>query len=376
MELQPQPLNSTTDTNRIKALDGLRGISIGLVLLSHAGLGHWVPGGLGVTIFFFISGYIITRLLLREQEMTGAIDVPAFYFRRAFRILPVLLTFLAVCTAYIQWYFGLFEPWKLLSAVVNFYNYFHIYFLDQSGLAGVLDPYGIVWTLAVEEHFYFIYPFLCYLLLARRHRLAQLLAVVCIAALVWRAYLVLGVGLDALPAERIYKATDTRIDSVAFGALFALIRATSASGVHTYYQDAKWPFAAGLLLLLATLTVRNEEFRQSLRYSLQGVALCLMFCKLVEQPGRVAAWLSGKTLVHLGKISYSLYLWHWLVKIVLENSSASTWPNAARHATMICVSLLVAQLSYRVLEQPMLRKGQAFLLRRAQIRNTEPPPKH
>ncbi len=353
---------------RINSLDGLRGISIGLVLLSHAGLGAIVPGGLGVTIFFFISGYIITRLLMREQDGTGAIDIPAFYLRRAFRILPALLVYLAACTAYLVAVYGLFEPWHLLSAVFNVYNYYYIFFLDHSGPVGTHHPYGIVWSLAVEEHYYFIYPFACFALMARPHRLVGGLVLLCMAALVWRFYLAYGVGLESMPAERIYKATDTRIDSIGFGALFALVRPDGSKG----HQDApavQWlRFGFGLLLLLATLLVRNEEFRQSLRYSVQGLALYLMFEQLVVLPSGIAKALAGRPLVWLGRISYSLYLWHWLVLIALEKLLPGSSPPSLLYSLMVGISLIVAQLSFQCIEQPMLRQGQRLLQRRAELR--------
>jgi peptidoglycan/LPS O-acetylase OafA/YrhL len=268
--------------------------------------------------------------------------------------------------------YGLFEPWHLLSAVFNVYNYYYIFFLDHNGPVGTHHPYGIVWSLAVEEHYYFVYPFVCYVLMAQPRRMVRWLVLICAATLAWRFYLAYGVGLDALPAERIYKATDTRIDSIGFGALFALLRSEGSNALQES-QESQWlRFVFGLALMLATLLVRNEEFRQSLRYSLQGLALYLMFDQLVVLPSNIAKALATAPLVWLGRISYSLYLWHWLVLIALERMAPKASPPGLLYLLMVCISLGVAQLSFQIIEQPMLRRGQQLLQRRAEMRQAHP----
>ena len=167
----------------LPALDGLRALSILLVVASHLGLGHIIPGGLGVTIFFFISGFIITRMLLSENARCGAISLTAFYVKRAFRLAPALLVYILLC---LLSFAALGEPIPLLDITAaifyaaNYYNVFH----GWGG--GAESPLSILWSLAVEEHFYLAFPLL---LLVMRRRLGKCLLVLCalsLAVLAWR----------------------------------------------------------------------------------------------------------------------------------------------------------------------------------------------
>lgn len=351
---------------RIEPLDGLRGVSIALVVLSHAGLGHVVPGGLGVTLFFFISGYIISRLLLKELQVHGRIDVPAFFGRRAFRILPALLAYLAVATACVWHLSAQVDLRHLLAAVFNVYNYYYLYALDHANPVNHHHPYAIVWSLAVEEHFYLIYPFVAAALLSKPQRALRWLLTLCALSLVWRCWLVFGIGLEQMPHERIYKATDTRLDSIAWGVVFAVVQdrmtVWPADRLQRWGSLGLW---SGLLLLLATLLVRDEGFRQSWRYSLQGLAIGLMAWRLLCSDHLFSRALACRPLVWLGRISYSLYLWHWLVNYLLEQLPGlqAQGPFVAPVLLVVC-SLLIAELSHRWIEQPALRRGRDWLSRR------------
>lgn len=353
--------------NRIQALDGLRGVSIALVLLSHAGLGHVVPGGLGVTLFFFISGYIITRLLMREWLEHGRVDIPAFFLRRTFRIYPALLAYLAASTTYVLWAYGTVDVGHLAAAVVNVYNYYYLFVLDHGAAVNQHHPYTIVWSLAVEEHFYLLYPALAAAMLRRPARAMALLIAGCAVVLAWRGWLVYGVGLEALPPERIYKATDTRIDSIAWGVLFALGQDRIATW--TSSSQSRWGHAGlclGGLLMLLTLLIREENFRQGLRYTLQGMALYAMFWSLICRPTALTTWLGSLPLVWLGQISYSLYLWHWLVHHWTSQSPwLAQWGPWTQNLTMILMSLVLAHGSHRLIEQPGLALGRRMLAARA-----------
>lgn len=354
---------------RIESLDGLRGASIALVVLSHAGLGKIVPGGLGVTLFFFISGYIITRLLLQEHARYGSIDIPAFFARRAFRILPALLMYLLACSLYLFFYFSSIEPLHLLSAVFNVYNYYYIFVLDHGGPIGNHHPYAIVWSLAVEEHYYLAYPFLFAALISKPSQFRNWLILLSAASLALRFYLAWHIGTENLPAERIYKATDTRIDSIAFGAIFALTTAKSASGRMARILRGDLAFPCGAVLLLASLIFREQVFRETLRYTIQGIAIALIFSALIEtkKPNRI---LTSSAATWLGSISYSLYLWHWLCLIVLENAWPRFMETVAGHIVFVAASLLAAHISHRYIETPALVLGRKWQERRTLSRST------
>ena len=181
-----------------------------IVVLSHSGFGAIVPGGLGVTIFFFLSGYLITTLLIVELGTHSKIDIPQFYLRRAYRLLPPLVVTLAVA-------YGLvfahvitckFSVFALASQLFYFANYYGLFF--DPGSTTTPPGTGILWSLAVEEHFYIFFPLLVSLLLrdpARPRALAAFLMVLCLVVLIWRIYLV----QSGVSEERTYYSSDTRI---------------------------------------------------------------------------------------------------------------------------------------------------------------------
>lgn len=337
----------------LPALDGLRALSIALVVLSHVGLGRWVPGGLGVTVFFFISGYIITRLMLQEQERAGRIAVRTFYMRRVLRLMPALVVFVAVSAVLVP-ASGQAVPLRdALAALFYLGNYWNIAGGFHSGPAP--SPLSITWSLAVEEHYYLVYPLLMACLAARPRRLLAVLTALLVAVLIWRCVLVYGVGLAALRPNRIYMATDTRLDSILYGAWLAV---ASAPGVINASRVPGWvggkpdvrAFGLGLVLLAATLVYRDPLFRDTVRYSVQGVALVLVLPYLVFGAGLATRWLSSGPLRYLGWISYSLYLYHWLVHVLLT----LWWPQAGvgvQMAGMVLLAWPAAHLSWRWVER-------------------------
>ncbi|MFZ6730526.1 acyltransferase family protein [Undibacterium sp. Ji42W] len=344
-------------SQRLQALDGLRALSIALVFLSHIGFGHLFPGGLGVTIFFFISGFIITKLMLAEWGNSGRVSIRNFYVRRLFRLTPALLFFVLISLALMA-VVGELPPQKEVASVFFYFaNYYGIY----SSFSGELikQPLAITWSLAVEEHFYFVFPFLFIGFIRLPKRFLSLIAVILLAMLVWRVYLVLAIGLDHLPHYRIYTATDTRADSILYGVVLAIIQA--------YYPlffaklSRQQTFLFGAFLMLMTLAIRNEEFRESLRYSLQGVALLYMFPMLVFEKNALNNFLQLPPVVYVGRISYSLYLYHWLVTHSVAHFllELTTLP---RIALITVLSLLLSHLSYRYIEQTFQNLGRKLMV--------------
>lgn len=346
------------------ALDGLRAVSILLVVVSHLGLGHIVPGGLGVTIFFFISGFIITHILLRESEATGDVSLKGFYVKRFFRLGPALLVYIALCVAY----FGaLGRPLPLvdIAAALFYWANYHRIFHGWSDVTA-MPPLSIVWSLAVEEHFYFGFPLL---MVALRRRLALLLGVlvgICVAVLAWRVWLVFGVGLASLAPARTYEGTDTRIDSIVYGCILSVLIALAAKRGPLERDTlmrrlGSGPvLAASALLMLATLAYRNENFRESWRYSLQGLAMAPLFVHLfvMQRRDAVHALLSSAPMVFIGKISYSLYLYHWFALSALAQV-LGRGPETILAVRLASVPLMIvlALASYRFVETPLRRYG-------------------
>jgi peptidoglycan/LPS O-acetylase OafA/YrhL len=298
----------------IPSLDGIRAISVLLVVLGHSGLQGFVPGGFGVTIFFFLSGYLISTLMLAEQKHTGGINIPYFYARRVFRLMPPLIVSLAIAygLTYSGWLAGGITSKGLAAQLLYFANYYGLFYDPGNSV-----PYGtgILWSLAVEEHFYIFYPLLMSLMLGialRPRTIGAMLGIVCLV-LAWRIYLVHAQGFFP---ERTYYASDTRIDSIIYGCLLALVmnpmQKQNRAGSMSLAQWALLTTAAGTLVL--TFVYRDPTFRETTRYSLQGLALIPLFYFAVRFSGNpLFRNLNSPWLIILGTYSYTIYLIHYVV---------------------------------------------------------------
>jgi peptidoglycan/LPS O-acetylase OafA/YrhL len=294
----------------IPSLDGIRAISILLVVLSHSGLDHVVPGRLGVTIFFFLSGYLITTLLLAEWRASGTVGISNFYARRAFRLMPPLIVTLAV--AYGLHFAGLLPGTSSLTGFLSqllYWANYYLVFADNDGQ--IPNGTGVLWSLAVEEHFYIVYPVAMLLLLRffqRPSAITSILVSVCVAILLWRIHLI---GYPGLPDHRLGFSTDTRADSIIFGCIFA-ISMNPIEGMRPgeRMKTAQWAMLlAGLALLASTIVIRNPYFRETYRYTLQGIALVPMFYMAIRYAGDWPfRWLSWQPVVRIGVWSYAIYL--------------------------------------------------------------------
>ena len=294
----------------IPSLDGMRGVAALIVFVSHAALPDLVPGAFGVTVFFFLSGYLITTLLRRELESTGRIALGSFYLRRVYRILPPM--YIVLILAVILDLTGVFNSQMTLRGVLaqfaHMTNYYTIYF-GQNEFAPATS---IMWSLAVEEHFYLLFP----LALGLLHRhfdsrgIAGVLLAVCGLVLLWRVYLVFAAGQGH---DYTYFATDTRVDSMLYGCILgvwcnpALDRTERTPGKGTWM--ALLAISVGLLLF--TFLYRAESFRESFRYSIQGIALfSIFFCAVRFHHWPLFAWLETRPMRAMGLISYTFYLTH------------------------------------------------------------------
>lgn len=334
----------------IPSLDGLRAVSILIVFLAHAGVSRMIPGGFGVTVFFFLSGYLITTLLTREMDRHGSIAFGAFYLRRLVRLGPPLgLTLLfAAALAATGIAAGDLSAATFASQILFVYNYFALY-----GDAGSsVDGLGILWSLAVEEHFYLIWPTL-FVLFARGRMGTPHLVALLVAILAWRAVRLLGFGASDWA---IYISTDTRIDSMLFGCLLALMawRGT-ADRLMPPGGLIRWALTLGGFGLLAvSFLVRDDIFRSTLRYTLQGIALMPIFHYAVTQP---ASWLhkplNWAPVRRLGLYSYTIYLVHFVVINAMERY----FPEHRGGLVFVLVAGLIsvgfAAAVYRFAERPL-----------------------
>jgi peptidoglycan/LPS O-acetylase OafA/YrhL len=356
-------------TGHLPALDGLRGIAILGVLLFHAG--HLGGGFLGVDLFFALSGYLITDLLLREVRVSGTVSLAAFWGRRVRRLLPALAVLLAGVTL-LTWALGDADRWR--SALsdgpwvqANLVNW---HLLGES--AGYWEGFGAgrvfghLWSIAVEEQFYLVWPVVV-LLVARRvvrggreersgrprrteSWVAGIAVLVSLASLALMLLLV-----DPADTTRVYTGTDTRAFSLMLGALVA-------TGPARRVLERLVGRCAGavLVLLVAALAalwwVADGEaspwlFQGGLFAHSLIAALVVVLC--VQAPGSmVARALAARPLRALGLVSYSLYLWHWPVFLLLseERLGLTGW---SRTVLVCAVSVALAALSTAFVENPV-----------------------
>lgn len=310
--------------NPIPSLDGWRAIAILLVFIAHIGFGNIIPGGFGVTIFFFLSGYLITTLIIEEYKKTGKFSISNFYIRRAFRLLPPLIITLAFSYSFVL--LGIISggaSWKgFLAQLLYFSNYYSLFF-DPGNTTPAGS--GILWSLAIEEHFYFMYPLLVLLsfTITNSKKLLGILITVCILILVWRIYLTYSPGFYP---ERTYYASDTRMDSIIFGCIFALVKNPvgniSENGV--LQKKHLIIIACSLILIFFSLVYRDIHFRESYRYTIQGIALAPLFYFSIKFPGSIPFnFLNKPVVMRIGVYSYSIYLIHYILINFIEKYTSS-----------------------------------------------------
>jgi peptidoglycan/LPS O-acetylase OafA/YrhL len=344
----------------IPSLDGLRAVSFLIVFWAHAGLPFvWtVPGGFGVTVFFFLSGFLITTLIRIENEATGAVSIRNFYLRRALRILPpfYIVLFSAVLLAQAGILPGGIEPMPVFAQALHFANYWFIF----RGADGV--PVGTVpyWSLAVEEHFYLVFPLL-YIGMSRvlsRKRVGATLWVFCALVCAWRCLLVFGY---AVSDNRTYMASDTRFDSILFGCALAV--GMNPVLDRTLGGETLWKWCllpAGLGILVFTFTFREPWFRETVRYTLQGLALTPVFVSAIRFPEWLPfRLLNSRWVAVLGTLSYTLYLTHQVALAAVQAWHPSADVITAAVLAM-ALSLTVAIASYYFVERPCAQLRKRF----------------
>jgi peptidoglycan/LPS O-acetylase OafA/YrhL len=347
----------------IPSLDGMRTIAFVIVFLSHAGLSNIVPGGFGVTIFFFLSGYLITTLLRREYEQHQTINFKHFYLRRILRIWPgfYLVLFLGASLTLLGILEGQIKMPPFLSQVLHYYNYYANYYSTFFNSDGVTVGSGVYWSLAVEEHFYCLFPLLYITLLKMRvspQRQMLIFWGLCVAALIWRCVLVFGMGVTE---NRVFYLSDTRIDSIVFGCALAV----NGNPVLDLQRGSErlWKYfllPAGITLIIFSFLFRSDDFQNTFRFTIQGIGLYPVFVVAIRFPDwglfQVLNW---GWMRFIGLLSYSLYLVHDTV-IQTVHLYLPQMPMVLQGATSLLISFILAYAIYRYIELPCAQLRKQF----------------
>jgi peptidoglycan/LPS O-acetylase OafA/YrhL len=339
------------------ALDGLRAVAITAVVLVHA-CGFPASGGLGVDLFFVLSGFLITTLLLEERARTGAVSLLGFYRRRAFRLLPALVVFLAVYLAVALAFFagGRETAGAHLGGVLVGVAY--LANVVQAGGSDLPDGLVHLWSLSAEEQFYVLWPATLLVALAAFGRRVWPLAAALAAGVVLVQVAQLQLLLDSVPNVRLAYGPDARAGSILMGCLLAVLlfgRPRPTLGTRST--------AAVLAVFVLILFAGLERATFAGPILLFGLACaCLVVCAL-DARSPVARVLSAAPLVGLGRISYSLYLWHMPILVWL---GAHDTRLQLVDGLAIVLSIGAAYASYRLVELPFLRRKRTATRPRAE----------
>jgi peptidoglycan/LPS O-acetylase OafA/YrhL len=325
-----------------------------IVFGSHVLGGSLIPGDFGVTVFFFLSGFLITTLLRVEFEKRGQISIGHFWLRRALRILPpvyLVVLIAAALAAYID-PSGTIYPPNVAGELFFYANYQQLHNRLHPAEPGL----GVIWSLAVEEQFYFLFPLMYGAVQKwgmRRSHQAWLLWSLCAAVLIWRYVLVIALHADS---ERVFFATDTRIDSILFGCALAVWRNPALDEPlrsPRLMQYLLFPLA--LIVLLLCAYSHGTVFTDTLCFSVEGVALTVAFISAVQfHDSPLFRALSSRPLVFIGVLSYSLYLVHGVILCAILRSypHSHSWQ---RVLVGFGASLAVAWLIFQLVEKPCAR---------------------
>jgi peptidoglycan/LPS O-acetylase OafA/YrhL len=315
-----------------------------IVIVSHLGLGNLIPGGFGVTIFFFLSGYLIISLLRGENESSGTVSLKAFFVRRSVRILPplyitMIVTMMLAASGLLKT--GL-NPLSIAVDATFLTNYSGF----LGGHAGLPIP---LWSLDVEEHFYILFAFTYYFFL--RHLKPSHAATVCFSACIFFLALRIVTALAITDLEQIYYWSHTRMDSILAGGCLALWQNPTLDK-NTAWRPRAPHVLGALAVLLLCFVVRSPFFRETFRYSLQAGALFVIFSHALADNSLVARMAELRIIRMTALLSYTLYLIHFPVLKILESLHPAPSP-AILALGVILLSYLYAALMRWTVEKPL-----------------------
>lgn len=359
-------------TDYLPGLEGLRAFAVLAVILFHLDIpGLFSSGFLGVDIFFTVSGFLITGQLIRQYQTSGTIAIGIFYLKRARRLLPAVLVLLIACVLITE-YWVRDAAWRtrsdLLPALFYFSNWWQIFseqsYFEMSGRPALLQH---LWSLAIEEQFYIVWPLL--LLVVLRHfgqrALFFIAATLALLSSGWMIYLSVRHGYpQAQDPSRIYLGTDTHTMGLFLGAALAAVWNPLSSGASATKIPATISDFLGVICLSALLwamlfvTEYDVALYQGGFFWIALLSTGLLFAA-AHKDGALQHWLSIRPLAWMGQRSYGLYLWHWPVFALLRPEFElpdNPWVQAA---IRLSLTVILTELSYRLIENPV-RTGQVL----------------
>ncbi len=341
-------------------LDGVRGISILLVLGQHFPP-TLTPGGFfGVDIFFILSGFLITALLFQEWSRRNSISIKDFYIRRALRLGPALITYLFLLGVYAFVFLNHDSAREIYLGILLTLAYVSnwVLALTHNFSFGIL---AITWSLAIEEQFYLIWPLALSLLLALKYKRGWILTLLVTG--------VIFVGLHRMrlfeagaSLNRLYYATDTHADGLLLGCLVGCLVSFRLLPQSRLFRLFMKTAALGSLVLVGffALSIRHDDSLLYLGgYSVVSLAIAVALLTLINWTPRLAVILLSFTpLAWVGRISYGLYLWHWPIRGFVYGQS--TEPSIKQTIAAVTLSFAITSFSFYLIERPFLRWKKRF----------------
>ncbi|PFY68557.1 acyltransferase family protein [Bacillus wiedmannii] len=354
-------------------LDSLRGLAILGVILYHINF-NWMPGGfLGVTVFFVLSGYLITDILAMEWKRNKRIDLKKFWLSRARRLLPGMLVMLVITLAWITiFHSSLLEKMRGDSLAALFYvsNWWYIYHkLSYFDNFNQISPLNHFWSLAVEEQFYVVWPFIISLGLYYIKKQSRMILLICLGA--FASALAMAILYEpGVDPSRIYYGTDTRAFSLLIGAVLALVwpsnrLANKIIPKARFILDVVGGIALIIILVMFWKTNQYDPFLYKGGMVLLSIATALLVANLAHPASRIAQFLRFRPLRWVGVRSYGIYLWHYPILTLTTPKENTGDFSIIRAILQFLLIILIAQISWKFIEKP-IRQG---ALRNIQFKN-------
>ncbi|MGG0359618.1 acyltransferase family protein [Bacillus tropicus] len=345
-------------------LDSLRGLAILGVILYHINF-NWMPGGfLGVTVFFVLSGYLITDILAMEWKRNKRIDLKKFWLSRARRLLPGMLVMLVITLAWITiFHSSLLGKMRGDSIAALFYvsNWWYIYHkLSYFDNFNQISPLNHFWSLAVEEQFYVVWPFIISLGFYYIKKHSRMILLICLGA--FASALAMAILYEpGVDPSRIYYGTDTRAFSLLIGAVLALVwpsnrLANKIIPKARFILDVVGGIALIIILVMFWKTNQYDPFLYKGGMVLLSIATALLVANLAHPASRIAQFLRFRPLRWVGVRSYGIYLWHYPI-LTLTTPKVNAGDFSLIRATLqFLLIILIAQISWKFIEKP-IRQG-------------------
>lgn len=351
----------------LPSIDSLRAIAVLSVIIYHCNSAYLPGGFMGVDLFFVLSGYLISSLIIKEYKETNDLNLFNFYVRRARRLLPAVYLMITVVLIIMVLFNKNLLNKSYLDAIFgyiyssNWWNIFHK--VDYFDSFGSLSPFKHLWSLAIEEQFYMFFPFIIFILIKSKfkdkifHYLKYCVLFLILLSFITHIYL-----FDINNINRVYYGTDTRIFELLVGVLGSIFypienfskRVNKKTNITYSFVSV---FSILLFIMLMNYVSEYSKFLYYGGFLLFSFLFLIIIITTGQQTTFISKAMSFKPLVYIGKISYSLYLWHFPILILTTPSSEIGNPNFYLNVLRIILIFIVAYLSYKFVESPIRKIG-------------------